>query len=123
MVLFSLSMTLLLTATMILFGLLFLKKPPREINGLFGYRTRMSSINDETWYFAHQYAGAVWIRTGVAVLAASLLVIWFLKSSKKFESYMLILFYFQMASLLMVIPLTEIALRKTYDRDGQRRHG
>lgn len=116
-------MTLLLTATMILFGLLFLKKPPREINGLFGYRTRMSSINDETWYFAHQYAGAVWIRTGVAVLAASLLVIWFLKSSKKFESYMLILFYFQMASLLMVIPLTEIALRKTYDRDGQRRHG
>ena len=116
-------MTLLLTATMILFGLLFLKKPPREINGLFGYRTRMSSINDDTWYFAHRYAGAVWIRTGVAVLAASILVIWILKSSEKFESYMLILFYFQMASLLMVIPLTEIALRKTFDRDGQRRQG
>lgn len=123
MVLFSLSMTLLLTATMILFGLLFLKKPPREINGLFGYRTRMSSINDDTWYFAHRYAGAVWIRTGVAVLAASILVIWILKSSEKFESYMLILFYFQMASLLMVIPLTEKALRKTFDRDGQRREG
>jgi len=123
MVLFSLSMTLLLTATMILFGLLFLKKPPREINGLFGYRTRMSSINDDTWYFAHRYAGAVWIRTGVAVLAASILVIWILKNSGKFESYMLILFYFQMASLLMVIPLTEIALRKTFDRDGQRREG
>jgi len=121
MVLFSLSMTLLLTATMILFGLLFLKKPPREINGLFGYRTRMSSINDDTWYFAHRYAGAVWIRTGVAVLAASILVIWILKNSGKFESYMLILFYFQMASLLMVIPLTEIALRRTFDRDGQRR--
>ena len=123
MVLFSLSMTLLLTATMILFGLLFLKKPPREINGLFGYRTRMSSINDDTWYFAHRYAGAVWIRTGVAVLAASILVIWILKSSEKFESYMLILFYFQMASLLMVIPLTEKALRRTFDRDGQRREG
>ena len=123
MVLFSLSLTLLLTATMILFGVLFLKKPPREINGLFGYRTRMSSINDDTWNFAHRYAGAVWIRTGVAVLAASILVIWILKSSEKFESYMLILFYFQMASMLMVIPLTEIALRKTYDRDGQRRHG
>ncbi|NCC78526.1 MAG: SdpI family protein [Clostridia bacterium] len=123
MVLFSLSMTLLLTATMILFGLLFLKKTPREINGLFGYRTRMSSINDDTWYFAHRYAGAVWIRTGVAVLAASILVIWILKNSGKFESYMLILFYFQMASLLMVIPLTEIALRKTFDRDGQRREG
>ena len=123
MVLFSLSLTLLLTATMILFGVLFLKKPPREINGLFGYRTRMSSINDDTWNFAHRYAGAVWIRTGVAVLAASILVIWILKSSEKFESYMLILFYFQMASLLMVIPLTEIALRKTFDRDGQRREG
>ena len=116
-------MTLMLTATMILFGLLFLKKPPREINGLFGYRTRMSSINDDTWSFAHRYAGAVWIRTGVTVLAASIPVIWILKNSGKFESYMLILFYFQMASLLMVIPLTEIALRKTFDRDGQRRQG
>ncbi|MFH5835277.1 SdpI family protein [Proteiniclasticum sp. C24MP] len=120
MVVFSLFMTLLLTSTMMIFGTVFLKKPPKEINALFGYRTRMSSVNAETWYFAHRYAGEVWVRTGITVTAASMLLILLLKNSENFESYMLILFYLQMASMLMVIPLTEKALRKRFDKEGNR---
>ncbi|MCY6372198.1 SdpI family protein [Clostridium ganghwense] len=37
-----------------------MKKPPKEINSTFGYRTTMSSKNKDTWNFAHRYAGIVW---------------------------------------------------------------
>lgn len=120
MALFSLLMTLLLTGTMILFGLLFLKKPPRESNAVYGYRTRMSSLNEETWAFAHHYAGDVWFRTGVLSLTGSVAFILLLRNSVQFEKYVMFLFYFQMALMLLVIPLTEKALRKRFDKEGNR---
>ncbi|WP_268051132.1 SdpI family protein [Clostridium ganghwense] len=52
--------TIIISFTMIGFGLLFMKKPPKEINSTFGYRTTMSSKNKDTWNFAHRYAGIVW---------------------------------------------------------------
>jgi len=105
---------------MIVFGLIFLKKPPKNINSLYGYRTRMSSVNQETWDFAHEYSGRVWLRTGVYVLVGSMVLMLLLKNSKDFERYMLTMFYVQMGFMLMVIPLTEKALRKSFDKEGNR---
>jgi len=121
MLVFSLFMTALLSLTMIGFGMVFLKKPPKTINAVYGYRTRMSSINEDTWSFAHQYSGSVWIRSGALSLLLSLPVIFLLSNSPHYEDYMLILFYFQMAALLAVIPITERALRRTFDKEGNRR--
>lgn len=120
MMIFSFLMTLMLTLTMIVFGLIFLKRPPRNINSLYGYRTRMSSKNKETWDFAHEYAGRVWLNTGLLVFVCSMAVIILLKNSKNYERYMLTLFYIQMGFMMMVIPLTEKALRKSFDKDGNR---
>jgi len=120
MMAFSFFMTLMLTLTMIAFGFIFLKKPPKNINSLYGYRTRMSSINQETWDFAHGYSGRVWLRTGVYVLVGSMVLIILLRNSKEYERYMLTLFYIQMGFMLMVIPLTEKALRKSFDKEGNR---
>lgn len=120
MMIFSFLMTLMLTLTMIVFGLVFLKRPPRNINSLYGYRTRMSSKNQETWDFAHEYAGRVWLNTGLFALACSIAVIILLKNSKDYERYMLTLFYIQMGFMMMVIPLTEKALRKSFDKDGNK---
>ena len=59
---FMLIMDLLLPFTMIGFGRYFMKKAPKEINSVFGYRTSMSMKNKDTWEFAHKYCGKVWYR-------------------------------------------------------------
>ena len=54
---FMLIMDLLLPFAMIGFGRYFMKKAPKEINSVFGYRTSMSMKNKDTWEFAHKYCG------------------------------------------------------------------
>lgn len=41
------------------FGMMFMRHIPYEINMVFGYRTKMSTKNRDTWEFAHQYCGNV----------------------------------------------------------------
>ena len=57
--LYMLAVDLLIPATMIGFGLLFLKRPPKKINAIFGYRSMRSMRNEDTWRFAHQHCGKV----------------------------------------------------------------
>ena len=64
---------LLVPAVMLYFGRRFLKKPPRRVNGLYGYRTSRSMKNQQTWDFAHQVCGRLWLRAGAVMLPLSLL--------------------------------------------------
>ena len=54
---FMLVMDLLIPVTMVFIGKRFQKKPPKEINGIYGYRTAMSMKNKETWKYAHRCCG------------------------------------------------------------------
>ena len=54
---FMLIMVLLIPITMIVIGRLFLNNAPKDINYVFGYRTKRSMMNLETWKFAHEYIG------------------------------------------------------------------
>ena len=74
---FMLVMDLLVPLTMIYFGLRFEKNAPKEINATFGYRTTMSMKNQETWKFAHKYAGKLWKVCGWLVLLISVVVMFF----------------------------------------------
>ena len=60
---FMLIMDLLLPFTMIGFGRYFMKKAPKEINSVFGYRTSMSMKNKDTWEFAHNIV----VKSGMSV--------------------------------------------------------
>ena len=53
----TLCYTFLITGMMIGFGLLFQKRPPKNINNLYGYRTRMSMKNEKTWVFYPSICG------------------------------------------------------------------
>lgn len=53
--LLSALIVLLIPGTMVLFGYVWKKHPPKTINGIYGYRTRRSMQNWATWEFAHQY--------------------------------------------------------------------
>ena len=121
MLMVSLIMTALLSLTMIGFGFLLAKKPPKEINSVIGYRSSMSAKNRDTWAFAHGYSGKMWIRSGIITAILSVAFALALQSLSCYKQLMVALIYIQIAILLSVIPATEIALRKTFDKNGIRK--
>ena len=69
---FCLAMNLLLPVIMLVFGRLFQTKPPKTINGLFGYRTARSMKSQEAWDFAHRTCGRLWFKLGLVLLMGSI---------------------------------------------------
>ena len=65
---------LLMPLIMLIGGYCMYKNPPKEINGLVGYRTTMSKKNKDTWKFAHDYCGRLWIKLGLILLFPTILV-------------------------------------------------
>lgn len=121
--LFMLTMDLLIPFTMIGFGRYFLKKVPKEINMVFGYRTAMSMKNKETWEFAHKYCGKIWYACGLIMLLVT--VVFLLLTIGKKEDYVGtvggVICMVQLISLIGSVFPTEIALKKNFDKNGKRR--
>ena len=46
--------SLLVPLSMIILGYTWKDKPPKNRQGISGYRTTMSRMNDETWKYAHR---------------------------------------------------------------------
>lgn len=69
---------LLLPVMMTLLGYIFLKKPPKNINIFYGYRTVRSMRNMDSWLYAHERCGRLWIKLGpilfVLILFSKLLI-------------------------------------------------
>lgn len=68
---FMVCMNLLIPLAMLGFGVVFLRWPPKEINGVYGYRTARSMASQEAWDFAHAYCGRLWFRMGLAMVLLS----------------------------------------------------
>ena len=121
--LFSLVMALLIPGCMTVLGRGFMKNPPGEINGGYGYRTARSRRNRETWEFAHKYSGQFWYRAGRPMLAVSLvwMALLFGKDVGTVGNSCLILTVIQMVPFLAVIPATERALKREFDDLGRKR--
>ena len=51
---FMLILLLLMPLFMIVFGRVFMTNAPKDINTSFGYRTKRSMKNQDTWAFAHK---------------------------------------------------------------------
>ena len=72
---FMLIMVLLIPLTMLFFGWLLFRKTPKEINYVYGYRTKRSMMNEETCKFANQYFGKVWYLCGLISVPLSVTAI------------------------------------------------
>ena len=114
---------LLIPCLMIGFGWMFWKYPPKTINGVYGYRTRRSMKNAETWEFAHRYCGKIWLVTGLCLLpvaaAVQLRVIG--KEEDVIRAVGLAVCLLELIPLTLPILPTELALKRTFDDDGHRR--
>lgn len=113
----------IIPAMMIIFGRVMWKRPPKKINGIYGYRTSMSMKNMDTWRFAHEFSGKLWWKAGWIMLIVSVVVqLPFVKSSEDAVGVLgAILCMVQCAVLILTIFPTEKALRRNFDENGVRR--
>lgn len=104
---------------MIIFGGVFGKNAPKEINSVYGYRTAMSMKNRDTWEFAHKFYGRVSLICGTVLLVASVvLLVLFLRRGAGFGKAALITAGVQFVVLLLSTFSTEIALKIKFGKDG-----
>jgi len=120
---FMLIMVLLIPLTMIFFGWLFFRRTPKEINYVYGYRTKRSMMNEETWRFANQYFGKAWYLCGLlsAPLSVIAIAIVFGKGPGIVGTVGGIITMLQMLPLIGAIVPTESELKKNFDENGKRR--
>ena len=89
----------------------------------FGYRTVMSMKNEETWEYAHRFFGKLWFRFGIAVGLISIIVLFFFigkdKDTVGFAG--MIICYVQLVAMLLPVIPTELALRRRFDKYGNRK--
>ena len=118
-----LGFNLLIPAIMLGAGKLFLKKAPKDINWIFGYRTTMSMKNGDTWAFAHKVAGAFWWKWGWVALVVTTITMLVLigQSVELVSSAGCILMFLQLIPLIAVIPHTEKSLHSVFDKNGNRK--
>ncbi len=120
---FMLVVNLLPPFSMLGFGSLFYKKPPDKINSAFGYRTKLSMKNQESWEFAHRTCGRLWRVLGLVLLIITVIAMLFLlgrnmESTAFFATGILV---FQLLVMLGSILPVERALKKRFNKDGRRR--
>lgn len=122
---FMFVMNLLIPLVMIIYGRVFEKKPPKIARSkfAFGYRTVMSMRNEETWEYAHRFFGKLWFRFGIAVGLISIIVLFFFigkdKDTVGFAG--MIICYVQLIAMLLPVIPTELALRRRFDKYGNRK--
>jgi len=119
---FMLVVNLILPVTMILLGRYYSRKAPKNINWVYGYRTTMSTKNKDTWEFAHKLLGKMWYRCGIVLLPLSVLVLLFVLGKRENVVAITgeIVCGVQVVIMVLVIHPIERALRKNFDKDGNR---
>ena len=122
--LFVTVMDLLVPAIMLYFGRRFQKKPPEKINQIYGYRTARSMKNQETWRFAHETCGRLWVRLGAVLLLLSLAaaVMTFGRGVEAAGIVSAVVVVVQMVVVIGSIVPVERALKRNFDDQGRKRN-
>ncbi len=113
----------LLPVMMIGMGLLWRRSGPKYINSVYGYRTSQSMASRETWDFAHIYAGKICLRMGIVLFLLTLvLCIYFWSADDDTAGIVsVVVMTAQLIIFILIIPVTESALKKNFDKSGKRR--
>ena len=114
----------IIPAIMIIAGRMMWKHCPKKINGVVGYRTKMSMINMDTWRFAHDHAGKLWWKVGIGLLGPTMLIhIPFYGASDDTMGILsIIIIVIQLVFLIGSIFPTEKALKNNFNEDGTKRY-
>ncbi len=118
---FMLVNNLIVPIVMIVFGQVFCKHPPGQINSVYGFRTKMSRLNQQTWEFAHQYFGHLWLRAGCGLLPVAVLgmLCVYGKSETVVGIGGAVVLTVQMVVMMLPVAQTERELRRRFTETGQ----
>lgn len=110
--------TLLVGCILAAIGGIALAYPPKKINKLYGYRTKASMRNQQTWEEANRYSAKQMLYCGSVLLTIGVLS--FLspsvgKTNVNIATILTIIFS------VLPLPLTELHLRKVFDKEGNRK--
>ena len=114
---------LIIPLVMVIAGWMMWRHSPKRINRWYGYRTALSMKNEQTWKFAHMYAGRLWCFIGFVMLISSVLIcIPFVHSSAAVVGIIgSIVATVQVIVLIASVFPTEAALKRTFDENGERK--
>ena len=104
---------LLLPVMMTLLGYVFIKRPPKNINMFYGYRTSRSMRSMESWNYAHERCGRLWIKLGPVLIILILFSKLLIPLNEEILSliHMTILIFFLFATIFVV----EQDLKRKFD--------
>lgn len=113
----------LVPLVVVISGYLMYKHPPKKVNGIIGYRTKMSMINEDTWHFAHDVCGRMWLKIGSVMLIAAVIVqLPFLHADESTVSNLsMIVTLSEVVILIISIIPVERKLKATFDEEGNRK--
>ncbi len=117
--------SMLMGVLTVIIGTLFLKKPPKKINGIYGYRTARSMKNLDTWQFAQKYCGKIFVKYGIIFTILSVILFVSITLSVKTVEDLptwvanIIVFIGALLLIFSIIPV-EKALKNTFDKFGDR---
>ncbi len=108
--------------TLIIAGYLETYHYPKR-NWFVGYRSNMSTKNDETWAYANSECGKKMYKAGIVMLPISILIILliYLISGDISEMPAMYIDICQIVIMIVLIVITEIDLRKVFNKDGTRK--
>ena len=120
---FMLILLLLMPLFMIGFGRVFMTNAPKDINTSFGYRTKRSMKNQDTWAFAHKHFGKTWFVCGLVLIPVSLVPMFFVmgRETDMVRTTGFIILGLQLVLMLGAILPTETALKNNFDEFGRPR--
>ena len=100
-----------------------MKSAPKKINRIFGYRTKMSMKNCDTWEFAHKYIGKLWLRFGLLLIPITVIPMLLVlgKNENVVGTVGLIVSFINIVVLIIPIFFTEKALNRAFDKEGRRK--
>ncbi len=105
---------------MIILGIFLTKKPPAKISS-YGYRTKLSMKNSDTWRFANVHCGKIWLKFGTIFLPITAIIMLFSigKNEDAVGKLGSFLCAIQTIPIFISIFLTEKALKNNFDENGE----
>ncbi len=97
----------------IIAGFIMLKFPPKNINYLYGYRTKSSMKNKERWDFAQRYSASQMIKLGGLLALSSVLGFFFYPSGK---TAMIVGLGLMILMVFYLLFSVEKALKEKFDK-------
>lgn len=123
---FMLACNLIAPVFMILLGRRFMKNPPKERNGWYGYRTNRSMRSQAAWDFAQRYMGEIWYKVGWALALFAVLgqlLTLLAPTMGAMCMWSMAPTTVEIIVMLAAIIPVERALKQNFDENGVRRQG